>query len=188
MFKFLILVLCGFWTHSSFAQNVNFSGLLGFRSMQMDTDIGGASTASKTGFQAGLLMNVPLKSVIEIRSGVLYVQRHGEIKNTGKGTVDINYSYFDVPAEIALRFNEAASIFGGTRFAFNQSREVECSALASCEASSVRSVLFPLEVGVEFRFLPQMGAELYYEYIPGELSANVQDMKTVGINLTFQFE
>ncbi len=186
--RLLFFVICSFLSAQSLAQNVNFAGVLGFRSMQMETDIAGASVNSKTGFQAGILLNVPLQSFLEVRSGVLYVQRHGEITNTAKGTVDINYAYFDVPAQLALRFNEAASVFGGTRFAFNQSKEVECSANASCEASSVKSVLFPIELGVEFRFLPQMGAELYYEYIPGELSANVQNMKTIGINLTFQFE
>jgi hypothetical protein len=174
--------------HLAWGQSVNVAGALGFRSMQIDTDIRGASTPSRTGFEAGILMNVPLINGIEVRSGFLYVQRYAQIKNTAQGIVDINYAYFDIPATLAYRFADTASVFAGADIAFNQSPQVECSSSPNCEASEVKSVIFPLQVGVEFRFLPQMGAELFYEYIPGDISANVQNMKTVGINLTFQFE
>lgn len=169
-------------------RDIQFGGLLGFRSGQTDTDVRGASTSSRSGWQFGVQTLFPIAPPIEVRSGFAYTQRFTEIKNTAQGTVTVDYSYFDVPLTVAYRFNEAASVFGGPVIAFNQSKEVSCTAAANCAASDVKSVIMPLQLGISFKFLPQMGGELYYEYISGDLSNNVQNMRTVGANLIFYFE
>lgn len=165
-----------------------FGGLLGFRSSQTDTDIRGASTVSRSSFQFGVQGLFPIVNQIEVRSGVVYTQRYTEIKNTAQGTVTVDYSYFDVPMTVAFRFSEAASVFAGPVISFNQAKEVTCSAQSNCSATDVKSVIMPLQAGVSFKFLPQVGAELYYEYISGDLSTNVQNMKTVGANFIYYFE
>lgn len=184
----LIFVAAMLMPFLSWSQELGFSGILGVRSQQIDTDLRNATVDSKTSWQGGVLMSIPLRSVFELRSGFLYVQRYAQIGNTAKGNIDIEYAYVDVPLTVGLRLHDSVAIYGGPHVAFNQSKDIQCSRNASCEAENVKSVIWPWEFGVEVNFLSQLGAGLYYEYISGDLSDNVQEMKTVGLNLTFQFE
>lgn len=187
--KFFVLLFCTVVSASAFAEaDIQFGGLLGFRSSSTDTDIRGASTASRSGFQFGVQALLPITNKFEVRTGAIYSQRYAEIKNTAQGTVTIDYAYFDVPMTVGLRFNEAAAVFAGPVISFNFSKDVTCSLQTNCAAADVKSVIMPLQLGVSFKLLPQAGAELYYEYISGDLSANVQNMKTVGANFIYYFE
>jgi hypothetical protein len=55
-------------------------------------------------------------------------------------------------------------------------------------ALDARSVVVPLQAGVSFEFLRQIGAQLYFEDVPGELSTNVSDMKSIGALFIYYFE
>lgn len=160
----------------------------GFRSMQVETDISSATTNSKTGYQVGPLAYLPLNDFWGLRTGFLYTQRFANLQNTNKGDVDIQYAYFDVPGTVMIRFADFAGAFAGPVLAFNQSKDVTCTKNAECAALDVKSIIVPWQLGLSFRFLSQLGAELYYEYVPGDLSTNVSNMKTVGGNLVFYFE
>ncbi len=185
---FVVLLSLSMSLSAKAASDIQFGALLGFRSSQSDTDIRGASTSSRTSYQFGALAFFPIVSQLEVRSGFIYSQRFTEIKNTAQGIVSVDYDYFDVPITLGFRFSEAALVFAGPVIAFNQSKEVSCTLQASCSAVDVKSVIMPLQLGIGFKFLPQIGAEAYYEYIAGDLSANVENMRTVGANLIFYFE
>ena len=188
--KLFIILFYLIYSISALASSeIKVAGLLGLRSSQTDTDIRGATTSTRTSFQFGALALFPIVSNIEIRSGFIYSQRYTEIKNVPQqGVVTVDYSYFDVPLTLGYRFGDAALAFAGPVVAFNQSREVDCSLQVGCSAINVESVLLPLQIGINFKFLPQAGAEVYYEYISGSLSSNVENMRTVGANFIFYFE
>jgi len=186
MKRFLSLLLILLGAHAQ--AQIGFGVAAGFRSNQAETDINRAQVNSRTGTQFGVLGFFPIAKTFEVRSGFFYTQRYSEITNTASGIVSIDYSYFDVPLTVLMRLSEAAGIFAGPVFAFNQSKEVSCTNRASCAALDVKSVILPWQAGVGFKFLPQAGGELFFEYTPGDLSTNVSDMKTVGANFIFYFE
>ncbi len=168
--------------------DIGFGALFGLRSNQADTDIRNATVNSRMGYQFGVLALFPIVKAIEVRSGFMYTQRYSEIANTASGTVTVDYSYFDVPMTLMYRFSEAAGVFAGPVIAFNQSKEVTCSRNTNCAALDVKSVVMPLQIGLNFKFLPQMGGEVFFEYTSGDLSTNVANMRSVGANLIYYFE
>jgi hypothetical protein len=184
---FLTFLAAIFVSFAAQAQS-EFGLSAGIRSGQAETDLQGATLTGKTGFQVGALTWLPIYRGWSIRTGFLYSQRPSMLSNTASGDVDIAYSYFDVPVTPFYRFSDFAGIFGGPVLAFNQSKEVTCSSKTNCAAPDVKSFLVPLEIGLDFRFAPLMGGEVYFEYVSGSLSANVFDMKTVGANFLFFFE
>ncbi len=169
---------------------IEFGVAAGLRSSQADTDLASATVDSRSGFQAGALFYFPFASNWGLRSGFLYTQRFVTLLNTKAGSVDINFSYFDIPATPMIRFSDYAGVFAGPVLSFNQSKEVSCSNKSSdtCNAMDVKSVVMPWQLGLQFRFLPQAGAEIFYEYTPGDLATNVANMRAVGGNVIFFFE
>jgi hypothetical protein len=167
---------------------IGFGALIGMRSNQAETDIRNATVNSRTGTHFGVLALFPVVKALEVRTGFIYTQRYSEITNTASGVVSIDYSYFDVPMTLMYRFSEAAGVFGGPVIAFNQSKEVSCSKNTSCAALEVKSVVMPLQVGLNFKFAPQMGGEAFFEYTSGDLSTNVANMRSVGGNFVYYFE
>jgi hypothetical protein len=185
--KILLFALIGLFLSPAYSQ-IQFGGLLGYRSNQAETDIKSAHVNARGGIQFGIEGLVPLGNSFEIRSGFTYAQRYSEIQNTAQGTVSVDYAYIDVPATLMYRFVPAVGIFAGPVLGFNQSKNVNCSLAATCAAVDVQSVIIPWQLGLNFRFLSQMGAEIFYEYVPGDLSTNISDMKSVGGNLLIYFE
>jgi hypothetical protein len=182
---FAILIFC----LSSAAQaQIEFGIVAGYHSNQAETDIVGANIGPESGYQFGALTYLPLYKNFGMRTGFLYVQRFSTIDRTQAGQVDLDFAYFDVPLTAMLKFGDVAGIFAGPVLAFNQAKDVTCSARANCGASDVKSFILPMQIGLNVRMLSQLGAEVYYEFISGDLATNVSDMKTVGANLIFYFE
>jgi hypothetical protein len=186
--KVLLSALILFFSLSVGAQ-IEFGVLGGVRSNQADTDIKRASISSRNSYQFGLLGFLPIwNEFAGLRTGGLISPRYVTINNTDSGAVEINYVYIDVPATLMFKFTEYAGIFAGPVLSFNYSKEVSCSLRADCAATDVKSVVAPWILGLHFKFLPQIGAELYYEIVPGDLSANVSQMTAVGANFIFFIE
>lgn len=181
-FAFVFLML------SQAQAQIGFGVAAGVRSNQAETDIHGAETSSRSGLQFGVLAQFPIVNSFEVRSGFFYTQRYSEIEKTASGNVSVDYTYFDIPLTPSFRLSDAAAIFAGPVFAFNESKEVSCTNRATCAALDVKSVIVPWQAGVNFRFFSQAGGELFAEYAPGDLSTNVSDMKSVGANFIFYFE
>lgn len=186
IFLVLITIILGFNLSAS-ADN-EFALLGGLRSSSADTSLNNASVSSRTSYQAGALVNLELLSPWALRTGLLITGRQLSVGPTNQGTVNLNFMYADVPVLALYRFTDLAGIFAGAVVGFNQGKEMTCSGSGSCGAQGVDAVVFPWQIGVNFRFASQMGADLYYEYLPGSIDKNVSNVKTVGANLIVYFE
>lgn len=185
----LIIVLFTVLLSIGAQAQMEFGALVGFRSNQAQTDISLASVSSRTSYQFGVQGFFPIwNDLAGLRTGAMVAPRYVNLSNTRKGTVEINYIYLDVPATLMLKFNEVAGVFAGPILSFNYSKEVSCSLQADCVATDVKSVVVPWTLGLNFKILPQIGGELFYEYVPGDLSTNVSNMTTVGANFIFYIE
>jgi hypothetical protein len=184
--KFCLALL--FLCLSMQAQAVELAGVGGLRSNDAKTDLANASITSKTAFQAGLLAWATFQGRIGGRSGFLYTQRHVELGPTQSGIVNFQFAYFDVPLTGTFRLGDNAWIFAGPILAFNFSKEVTCSTAPTCSALDTKSFILPLQLGIDFKFAPQVGGEVFYEYTSGELAKNLSNMSSVGANLLIFFE
>ncbi len=183
----VLLILVGLASSQAEAQ-IDFGVSVGGRSNQAETDIRGATINARTGMNFGVLTIFDINKGFAARSGFFYTQRYSEIQNTAAGVVSVDYTYFDIPLTAMYRFNEAAGVFAGPVIAFSQSKEVSCTNRANCAALDVNSVIVPWQLGLNFKFMPQVGAELVFEYTPGDLSTNVSNMRGIGGNLIYYFE
>lgn len=187
--KLLICLLIGFFSLASQAQ-IELGVAGGMRSTQAETDFNQASVTSQVGMQAGLISYFPVLPIWGVRTGFFYTQRNVDIGplDPSQGSVEIRFSYLDIPVTPMIRFNEYAGIFGGPVISFNQSREATCTRSSTCSAEDVSSVILPWQIGIQAKFFYQFGAEAYYEFIPGGIAKHVSDMRSVGGNLIFYFE
>jgi hypothetical protein len=186
--KFLVsLFSLILFSSAGYADN-EFALLAGIRSNSAETDLNSASVSSRTGYQGGALLNLEYYPAWSLRTGILLASRQVSLGPTLQGQVELNFSYVDIPATFLYQFSSMGGIFAGPVLSFNQSKETSCSLTATCSARDVKSVIYPLQMGVQFRFASQMGAELYYEYVSGEIATNLSNMKTVGANFLLFFE
>ena len=181
IFSFLFLVAV------SAKAETDFAGILGIRMNSANTDVTGATVTAQSGVMAGVLAWFPVHDRFGLRSGAVFNQRFIRLSPTVQGTVDILYSYWDLPLTATFQFSSGFFLYGGPVLAFNQSKEVKCSLLSTCGALDVKSVVVPWQVGLDFRMIPQLGGEFFVEMIPGELSRNVSDMKSLGLSLVYYF-
>lgn len=172
----------------SFTANAEFAAVLGARSNTASTNITGASTSSRLGYMAGVLGWLPLRKSFGVRTGFLYNQRFVSLGPTLQGDIDVNFSYFDIPLTGTYQFNTQTWAFVGPVLAFNQSRDVTCSRNSSCSAADSKSFILPWQLGVDFKFAPQFGAEIFYEFMSGDLAAGVSDMRAIGASALIFFE
>ena len=188
--KFLFALLIGIFAVTAAQAQIEFGVAGGLRSNQADTEAGPtAEVTSQIGLQLGALAYIPINSLWGVRGGVLYTQRHVDIGPTfPEGDVEVRYSYFDIPVTPMVRLGDYAGVFAGPVISFNVSNEINCSRSQNCVPLNMKSLILPLQLGIQFRILYQLGAEFYFEYVPGELSTNVSDMRTVGGNIIFYFE
>jgi hypothetical protein len=149
-----------------------------------------ASVSGKVGFQAGVIGFIDLTGPLSFRSGFLYSQR---TYTTTVASLDTDYklAYFDIPVTLMYKFAEYGGVFGGVVLANNASKE--CST-AGCSTDGVKSSMVGYQVGASFKFAPQMGAQFYYEMLPGNIQdsstavVGLKDGKSVVANFMFTFE
>ena len=183
-----ILFAAFFCIISSQASAVELAGVFGMRSNDAKTDLANANIKSRTGFQAGLLGWAPIQGRVGGRSGFLYTQRYIGLGPTQSGTVNFEFSYFDVPLTGTVKLGDYAWIFAGPVLAFNFSKEVTCTTNATCSPLDTKSFIIPLQLGIDFKFASQFGGEVFYEYTSGELAKNYSNLSSVGANLLIFFE
>lgn len=183
-----VLLVMGF----SFSAMANdFAALVGVRtnSWDLSPSTAGVSASGKTGLQAGVLGFIDLANSLQLRSGFLYTQRIFTASASGVDS-DYTYTYFDIPLTLRYMFSEYGGVFLGPNLALNAGKS--CSGTATCSTDGVKSSLVGLQVGASFKFAPQMGAELYYELISGDIQSNNgtsgKDAKSIVANLLFTFE
>lgn len=187
----LITIFLAAMTFSFSALANDFAVVLGMRSNSWDyfPTTSGVSGSGSTGYQAGVLGFIDVAQALSVRTGFIYTQRIFSITDSTSAT-NYNYSYFDVPITLMYKFSEFGGIFGGAVLALNSGKS--CSGIANCSTDGVKSSLTGFQFGASFKFAPQMGAELYYESISGDIQASGgvggKDAKSVGANFLITFE
>jgi hypothetical protein len=188
-FSFLISFAMVFLLSTS-ALADDFAVALGYRSNTADIDgtVGTSSVDTKGGAALGVIGIFDLSEKFQGRLGFLYNQRNFTIK-TGAASTDINLAYIDVPVTGVYRFADYAGVFAGPVLTLLASKEIKNTAGTATFSKSPESLNLGLQFGATFKFAPQMGAEIYYELIPGAFAPDhLKAAKTVGLNFLVTFE
>ncbi len=158
----------------------------GFRQQNGDVD-NAKGISPQTAYQFGGTASFALNGPLYFRTGLFYTQR--PLLATSKATdsaLEFRMNYFDVPATLLYKINDFAGIYGGVIIATNLEKTWKAGGL-STDAQDVKSPILPLVIGAQIKFLPDIGANLYYE-MTNEVAKELSQYKAVGVNLMFTFE
>jgi hypothetical protein len=70
----------------------------------------------------------------------------------------------------------------------NSSKECSASGAASCTLTNVKGTIMPIALGGSFKFGNQMGAEVFFEMLSGEIQTDIKNIRSVGANFVYYFE
>lgn len=158
----------------------------GFRQQNGDVD-NGKGISPQTAFQIGGTVSFPIEGAIFLRTGLFYTQRPLKAKNrTTDLEMEFRMNYFDIPVTAMYQFNEFAGVYGGLIVATNLEKTWKVDGTA-VDAVDVKSPALPFVMGAQFKFLPDVGADVYYE-MAGDVAKGLSNYKAVGVNLMFTFE
>lgn len=179
--KNLISLFAIFFTISASAANYTDMALeVGFR--HQNGDVTGSDTNAKVGYQVGLSAAFPVADQWSIRSGLFYTQKNIEVESLVTKQ-DYKFSYVEIPATAMFKFTESAGAYAGINLSMNL--DDDCGT-GTC--SDVESFVTPIVIGAAFKFAPQLGGNVYFETLSGDVANNVKDFKAIGANLMITFD
>jgi hypothetical protein len=122
-----------------------------------------------------------------VRSGLLYVQQNYNL-SFGNAGGNINLSYFQVPVDVLVKFSDYGGVFVGAAADLNLSNSCSVPGYGSCSVQGVNSLPIALEFGGSFKFAPNLGAELYYQQITGNVVTALKNERAVALNFMITFD
>jgi len=82
-----------------------------------------------------------------------------------------------------FKFEEYAGVYVGPSLGIKMSDELKPGAL-----TGVKAMVVPLTFGAQFKFLPNLGANVFFETISGEIATGVENSRAVGVNLLISID
>lgn len=180
-----VLALISFLIVSSSAFAIDMMAVEGGFKWNSVTLTGADSTKQTIAFQLGVSGVLPLNGPLALRSGMFYSERpfsaeFASVAFEGK------FTYFDVPVQLMYRFEDYAGIYIGPSLAINLSNEV--SKPAGYKNTDVKSIVVPITIGAAFKFAPQMGVNVFFESVMGDLAKDTGSSKAIGANFMFTLD
>lgn len=179
---FAILFFLGI-SIQSFA--LGFGVEAGFRQQSGDVPVG-YSSSSQVGYTLGAVGYFDLTEKLAIRSGLMYSQRPLKLTlDSTQTSSDIGLTYFDIPLSLMLKFEDWMGVYVGAALALNLDKTSSNKSVYTL--TDVKSMVIPVQLGVTFKFMPDIGLNLYFEQF-GEVAEGLKSYRSVGANLLFTME
>lgn len=173
-----------FLSAPAFAQE--FAATLGVQQTTADSNLSGVSVDGKLNFRAGALIGFELVDKVKFRSGLIYTQRHFDVK-AGTATLEYKFDYFDVPALVQYNFSEMIGLFGGLNFGININDDVTYPAGTTATDPDAEKLIPLMTLGVNLMFNDMIGFDFYFERGMGKLAKNLENYSTFGGNFIYWF-
>lgn len=157
----------------------------GFRQQSGDTATG-YSTSSQVGYQLGAVGFFDFSEKLALRSGLMYTQRPLKVTNdTTQDSATLTMTYFDIPVGLMLKFEDYMGVYLGTALSMNLDKSSDKKAVM--DVVDAKSIVMPLQLGVTFKFMPDVGLNMYFEQF-GDVAKDLKSYRAVGVNLLFTME
>jgi hypothetical protein len=135
------------------------------------------SNTQVTGYQLGVSGVLNFSEKFGLKTGLFYTERPFKAEFSG-ATVDGKVTYFEIPAFLMYKIEDYAGVYAGPSLGIKLGDE------GSPALTSVKSMVVPLTIGAQFKFLPNVGLNFFFEGA-GQLATGVENSRAVGINLMF---
>ncbi len=185
-----IIALCFIVLSStSFAQsksNVSYSMPaieVGFKWNSMDLT-GSESNKQVIGFQLGVSTVFDFAASFGLKTGLFYSERPFDSAMTLMPNAKGKVTYFEVPALFMFKFEDYAGFYVGPTLAIKLGDEIS----QPYRMVDVKSMIIPITVGAQFKFLPNMGLNVFFETVPGDIAKDLKNSRAVGANLLITFD
>ena len=143
----------------------------------------GADTTNQViGFEVGGSTVFNVGDNFGIKTGLFYNERPFQSVASGT-TYTGKLTYFDVPVLLMFKFEDYAGIYLGPSLSLKLSDQ-----LSPGNLTKINSSVIALTFGAQFKFAPNLGANIYFETVPGNLSNEVSNTRAVGVNLMIAFD
>ncbi len=143
---------------------------------------GADSTNQVIGYEVGGSTVFNINDNFGIKTGLFYNERPFQSVFSG-ATVTGKLTYFDIPVMLMFKFEDYAGIYIGPSLSLKLSDQLSTGSL-----TKINSSVIPLTIGAQFKFAPNLGADIYFETVPGNLSNEVSNSRAVGVNLMIAFD
>lgn len=138
------------------------------------------SNTQVTGFQLGVSGVLNFTEKFGLKTGLFYTER--PFKSEFSGTQrDGKITYFEVPAFLMYKIEDYAGVYAGPSMGIKLGDE------GSPALTSVKSMVVPLTIGAQFKFLPNFGLNFFFE-AAGALATGVDNSRAVGVNFMFTLD
>lgn len=168
--------------------NISYSmaGLeAGFKWSSMDAD-GSGSNKQSLGYQIGASGTFDIATNFAIKSGLFYSERPFKVTDTiGNFNFETTgkITYFDIPVLLMFKFEDYAGVYFGPSFSIKMSDEISTGSL-----KNIKDTVIPITIGGQFKFAPNLGLNVFFETISGQLADGLKNSRAVGANLLVTFD
>lgn len=154
----------------------------GFKWSSMDYEGSSGSDKQDLGIQIGGSVVLNFAQQFGLRTGLFYSERPFKNENAVQN-IDGKLTYAEVPVHFMFKLEDYAGIYLGPSIAMKISEDVNVGSL-----SDVKSMVIPLTLGAQFKFMPNLGVNLFFETVPGRIADNLKDSRGIGANLLIAFD
>lgn len=181
--KILISIMLVVFCNTAIAQKNPFASAYSMPSIEFGfksntaTISGSSSDKQENGFQLGFSGVFNFTESIGMKSGLFYAERPFAADFGGGSTVKGKITYFEVPALLMFKLEEYAGIYAGPSLALKLGDEISSGSLID-----VKTMVMPITLGVQFKFLPNFGVNAFFETISGDLANGISNSRAVGVN------
>lgn len=173
---------------SAHAQDFGLTfGLSGSKASAKNSGVSSGDT--EFGFRLGGVAAFPLSDQLKFRTGVLYTQRHFDLKVDGTDVKATDkFDYIDIPFLAQFNFNENFGVFGGIVAAININDSIDLSGGGGSLTGTAIGTkgLYPLiQIGVNGTFDNMYGIEAYYEMGLGDIYDGAKNYSVFGANFIY---
>ena len=169
----------------AFAANYTDLALeVGFRQQNGTATGANLDGKSKIGYQLGMTAAFPVAEAWSIRTGLMYTERSIKVESSiSTLSESAKFTYVDIPATVMYKFVDYAGAYAGVNLSMNLDNDC-----GSTKCTGVKSMITPFVVGAAFKFAPQLGGDVFFETMSGEVADNLKDFKAVGAHLMITFD
>ncbi|MFZ3229069.1 MAG: outer membrane beta-barrel protein [Pseudobdellovibrio sp.] len=182
---FIILVSTSVFAQGSNSPNISYSmaGLeVGFK--WAGADITGTDSSKQVlGFLVGGSAVFNFAPSFGLKTGLFYNERPFEATTAGAVNTKGKITYFDVPVLLMFKFEDYAGVYFGPSISMKMSDEISPGKL-----TDIKGMVVPITVGAQFKFAPNLGMNIYFESVSGDLALGVKNSRAVGASLLVTFD
>lgn len=182
--KFLIQVTACILLFSTSALAQDLGLVIGARNDNAETTVAGASIEGRTNLQAGMVAKFEISGPLNLRTGMIYVQRSYGTTVSGVSAGDTKASYLEIPFGAMYKFSDYGGAFVGAAIGLNVSKDCP----GGCSGASVNSSPLAIQLGGSFKVHPQFGFEFYYETLTAKFANNIESPKAIVANVMIAFD